>query len=98
MKGGRSENIPGRKDASTEFNYARDSLEELWGGEGVVRGHTFRSLRREHPMLTHVYNATWWPERRYNYRFTSIILGEVIQTVTTESCLDQIDQCGGFDE
>ena len=41
MKGGRSENIPGRKDASTEFNYARDALEELWGGEGRVRIITF---------------------------------------------------------
>ena len=27
-----------------------------------------------------------------------MILGEVIQTVTTESCLDQIDDMGGFDE
>jgi len=26
------------------------------------------------------------------------LLGEVIQTVTTETCLDQIDECGGFDE
>ena len=98
MKGGRSENIPGRKDASTEYNYARDALEELWGGEGVIRGHTFSALRREHPQLSHQFNATWWPERRYNHRFTSMILGEVIQTVTTESCLDQIDNAGGFDE
>ena len=98
MKGGRSENIPGRKDNSTEYNYARDSLEELWGGEGVIRGHTFRSRIREYPQGTPEYNVTWWPERRYNHKFTSLLLGEVIQTVTTETCLDQIDQCGGFDE
>ena len=43
MKGGRSENIPGRKDASTEYNYARDALEELWGGEGVIRTVTLET-------------------------------------------------------
>ena len=98
MKGGRSENIPGRKDASTEFNYARDSLEEMWGGEGVIRGHTFLSKQPEIPQRSPQYNATWWPERRYNHKFTSMLLGEVIQTVATESTLDQVDEAGGFDE
>ena len=30
LKGGKSENIPGRMNSSTEDNYAFDSLQELW--------------------------------------------------------------------
>lgn len=30
LKGGRTENIPGRMDTSTEENYPRDSLQEMW--------------------------------------------------------------------
>ena len=78
LKGGRSENIPGRMDGSTEDNYARNSFEELWGGEGVIRGHTYTSDMKETPMKHFMFNQTWWPERYYNYELKSLLLGQVI--------------------
>lgn len=84
-------------DASTENNYARDSLQELWGGEGVIRGHTFKSFMREYPQAQHVFNQTWWPKRYYNYELQSILLGRTIITTVTHSTLDQIIRAGGFD-
>ena len=77
LKGGRSENIPGRMDGSTEDNYARNSFEELWGGEGVIRGHTYVSEMKETPMKHFMFNQTWWPERYYNYELKSLLLGQV---------------------
>ena len=77
LKGGRQENIPGRMDASTEDNYARNAFDELWGGEGVIRGHTMKSKLKEQPNGSIVHNVTWWPERFYNFPFHSYILNEV---------------------
>merc|ERR1712212_61809 len=84
--------------ASTEENYARDSMQELWGGEGVIRGHTFSSTMREFPQNKFEHNVTWWPERFYNYEMKSLLLGEKIRTTVTQSTLDQILICGGFDQ
>ena len=58
-------------------NYARNSFEELWGGEGVIRGHTYTSDMRETPMKHFMHNQTWWPERYYNYELKSLLLGQV---------------------
>lgn len=98
LKGGKSENIPGRMDASTEDNYPRNAFEELWGGEGVMRGHTFSSDMKEFPELRFEFNQTWWPERFYNFELKSLLLAQKIRTTVTQSTLDQIMICGGFDE
>ena len=64
-------------DGSTEDNYPRDAFEELWGGEGVIRGHTFSSKLKEQPQAQFQRNVTWWPERFYNFEFNSFILNQV---------------------
>ena len=49
----------------------------LWGGEGVIRGHTYVSEMKETPMKHFMFNQTWWPERYYNYELKSLLLGQV---------------------
>ena len=68
LKRGRKENIPGQKDTSTEDNYPYDAMQELWGGVGVIRGHTFSSRMREYPEAKREFNQTWWPDRYYNFK------------------------------
>ena len=53
---------------------------------------------REYTEGKRQFNQTWWPERIYNYEMFSILLQQKIVTTVTQSTIEQIIQCGGFDK
>jgi len=70
--------------------YPKRSREEIWGGEGIIFGFRQRD-RYERP------HRTMWHPKLVQWTCYSEILDNNFETIVSDTTLDLIDACEGFD-